>query len=97
MNIDISTRRVVYQFIESMTSINTEDYPELEDKNIDEIKLIDSETLFNLKTKDGECLKHTMVIFKEYESRDEEGLDVPSDYYIRVGEELNDALEISEE
>jgi hypothetical protein len=63
MDIVIRTNFVV-KTIDGHTVINTKDYPELDDKTIEEIRSLSNWTLFNLKTKDSNStIKDTMRFF----------------------------------
>ena len=63
MDIEINTNFVV-KTIDGKTVINTKDYPELDDKTIEEIRSLPNWTLFNLKTKDSNStIKDTMRFF----------------------------------
>ena len=70
MDIEINTTKnlLCVKTIDSKTVINTEDYTELDDKTIEEIRSLDYETLFNLKTKDSNStIKDTMSFFVDEE------------------------------
>ena len=67
MFIEINTN-VEMKTVGSKTVINTEDYPELDGKTIEEMRSLDYETLFNLKTKDSNStIKDTMSFFVDEE------------------------------
>ena len=70
MDIEINTTKnlLCVKTIDSKTVINTKDYPELDDKTIEEMRSLDYETLFNLKTKDSNStIKDTMSFFVDEE------------------------------
>ena len=70
MDIEINTTKnlLCVKTIDSKTVINTEDYPELDGKTIEEMRSLDYETLFNLKTKDSNStIKDTMSFFVDEE------------------------------
>ena len=70
MFIEINTTKnlLCVKTIDSKTVINTEDYPELDGKTIEEMRSLDYETLFNLKTKDSNStIKDTMSFFVDEE------------------------------
>ena len=62
MNIELRTEedKVLGVNVTGTTVFNTDDYPELEGKTVDEIKQMDLEELLELKTNDGTCLVNTM-------------------------------------
>ena len=70
MFIEINTTKnlLCVKTIDSKTAINTEDYPELDGKTIEEMRSLDYETLFNLKTKNSNStIKDTMSFFVDEE------------------------------
>jgi hypothetical protein len=70
MFIEINTTKnlLCVKTIDGKTVINTKDYPELDDKTIEEMRSLDYETLFNLKTKDSNStIKDTMSFFVDEE------------------------------
>ena len=70
MDIEINTTKnlLCVKTIDGKTVINTKDYPELDDKTIEEMRSLDYETLFNLKTKDSNStIKDTMSFFVDEE------------------------------
>ena len=70
MFIEINTTKnlLCVKTIDSKTVINTEDYPELDGKTIEEMRSLDYETLFNLKTKNSNStIKDTMSFFVDEE------------------------------
>mgnify|MGYP005641354411 CR=1 FL=1 len=62
MNIELRTEedKVLGVNVTGTTVFNTDDYPELEGKTVDEIKQMDLKTLLELETNDGESLVETM-------------------------------------
>ena len=70
MFIEINTTKnlLCVKTIDGKTVINTKDYPELDDKTIEEMRSLDYETLFNLKTKNSNStIKDTMSFFVDEE------------------------------
>jgi len=62
MNIELRTEedKVLGVNVTGTTVFNTDDYPELEGKTVDEIKQMDLKELLELETSDGTCLVNTM-------------------------------------